>query len=65
MPSEIRFTIIRKTLEDHGWRLDRVKGSHHVFTKPGADTVSIPVHNNKVKPRYVRKVQKLIEEQGD
>ncbi|MDR2098385.1 MAG: type II toxin-antitoxin system HicA family toxin [Spirochaetaceae bacterium] len=22
-------------LKDGGWRLDRIKGSHHVFVKPG------------------------------
>jgi len=34
-----------KQLEKDGWRLDRVKGSHHVFThsrKPGHVTVPHP-----------------------
>lgn len=35
-------------------------GSHHVFTKPGERPIVIPVHRNKVKPFYVREIQKHI-----
>jgi len=64
MPSEVRFAVIKKLLEDHGWTFDRVSGSHHIFTKPDRINISIPVHRNKVKPRYVRIVQKIIETDG-
>jgi predicted RNA binding protein YcfA (HicA-like mRNA interferase family) len=64
VPSEIRFSIIRKTLEDHGWRFDRVSGSHHVFTKPGSRNVIIPVHRGKVQSAYVRHIEKIIREEG-
>jgi len=46
-------------LEAKGYRLARVSGSHHVFIKPGQLPLSIPVHNQKVKPIYVRKIEKL------
>ena len=46
-------------LETKGYRLTRVNGSHHVFTKPGARSVPIPVHKGMVKPAYVRMVRKL------
>lgn len=59
MPSKVRLSIVRKMLEAKGYRLTRVSGSHHVFTKPGARSVPIPVHKNMVKPAYVRMVQKL------
>lgn len=62
MPSPVRFAIVKKTLEDHGWVLNRISGSHHIFTKAGRTPISIPVHRNKVKPKYVRDVQKAIEE---
>ena len=65
MASEVRFALIRKKLEKAGWRFDRITGSHHVFTRAGHQTVSIPVHRGKVKPRYVRIIEKLIEEEGD
>ena len=32
-----------------GWQLKRVKGSHHVYEKPGRlETLSIPLHGNRV-----------------
>jgi predicted RNA binding protein YcfA (HicA-like mRNA interferase family) len=46
-------------LEAKGYRLTRVNGSHHVFTKAGVRSVPIPVHKGKVKPAYVRMVRKL------
>lgn len=35
-----------KILEQSGWMLRRVNGSHHVFSK-NEQSVSIPVHGNK------------------
>ncbi|WP_418287785.1 type II toxin-antitoxin system HicA family toxin [Limihaloglobus sulfuriphilus] len=46
-------------LEDKGYKLIRISGSHHIFTKPQCLPVSIPVHNRKVKPFYVRQIEKL------
>jgi predicted RNA binding protein YcfA (HicA-like mRNA interferase family) len=35
-------------LEENGWELKRIKGSHHVYTKPGNPArISIPIHGNK------------------
>jgi len=65
MASEVRFSVVRKMLEKAGWSFNRVTGSHHVFTRAGHQTISIPVHRGKVKPRYVRIIKKLIEEEGD
>lgn len=63
MPSPVRFAVVRKLLEDHGWVLDRVRGSHHQFVKAGMPTLPIPVHGGKVKYAYVRKIEKLIRSQ--
>ena len=46
-------------LNRKGYTLARVSGSHHIFTKPGENPVSIPVHNGKVKPYYVRNIEKI------
>lgn len=62
MSSEIRFAELRKQIEAAGWALDRVNGSHHIFTKAGARNLIIPVHHGKVLPAYVRQVKKTIEE---
>ncbi len=59
MSSERRFAEVRKMLEDAGYALVRIHSSHHYFTKPGAQPVSIPVHQGKVKPHYVREVEKI------
>jgi predicted RNA binding protein YcfA (HicA-like mRNA interferase family) len=32
-----------KLLERHGWRLEHVRGSHHILRKEGK-TLSVPVH---------------------
>lgn len=37
-----------KILEDNGWVLSRISGSHHVFVKEGYDArIVVPVHGNK------------------
>ena len=59
MASEVRFPDVRKMLEAKGYTLTRIAGSHHVFTKPGFRSVPIPVHRGKVKPSYVRMIEKL------
>ncbi len=46
-------------LEARGYQLARIRGSHHVFTKPGARSIPIPVHHDKVKPAYVRMITRL------
>ena len=46
-------------LNRKGYTLARISGSHHVFVKPGENPVSIPVNKGKVKPYYVRKIEKL------
>ena len=59
MPSEMRFSEVAKRLAAKGYRLARIRGSHHVFEKPGAWPVVIPVHHGRVKYAYVRKIEKI------
>lgn len=58
MPSEVRYSEVKRLLESHGWVLNRINGSHHVFTKPAGRSFSIPVHHGKVKFPYVREIKK-------
>ena len=60
-PSGATFNDIRSLLLEEGFRLDRVTGSHHIFKK-GDLTFVIPVHANRVKSVYVKRVIKLVEE---
>ena len=37
-----------KILEENGWTLVRINGSHHVYTKDGEEArIVVPVHGNK------------------
>ncbi len=37
-----------KVLEQNGWVLLRIQGSHHIYGKPGVpDRISVPIHANK------------------
>ena len=53
-----RFTRLR---EKHGWELKRVKGSHHVYMKPGNPArISVPIHSNRVlKIGLLKRLMKL------
>ncbi len=62
-PHNVTFADIRKLLESEDFVLDRIAGSHHVFRK--ADIVFVvPVHQNRVKVVYVKRVIEIIEEHG-
>lgn len=60
-PNNATFSDIRKLLEQERFVLDRITGSHHIFTKDEI-TFVVPVHNNKVKAIYVKRVIELIEQ---
>ena len=39
---------VAKLLERNGWILLRIKGSHHIFGKPGREElISVPIHGNQ------------------
>jgi predicted RNA binding protein YcfA (HicA-like mRNA interferase family) len=39
---------LARILEQHGWGLARINGSHHIFTKEGrAERISVPIHGNQ------------------
>lgn len=59
-PNNVTFGDIRKLLELEDFILDRISGSHYIFKKNELILV-IPVHNNRVKSVYVRRVIELIE----
>ncbi|MCE5322670.1 type II toxin-antitoxin system HicA family toxin [bacterium] len=47
---------LAKLLEQNGWKLARIRGSHHVYTKPGrVERISVPIHGNSpLKPGLQR-----------
>ncbi len=39
---------LAKLLEENGWILLRIQGSHHIYGKPGIPVrISVPIHGNK------------------
>ena len=41
---------LKKMFESDGWKLDRIKGSHHIMVKDNRTAV-IPIHANKDIPK--------------
>ncbi|HLC16479.1 MAG TPA: type II toxin-antitoxin system HicA family toxin [Thermodesulfovibrionia bacterium] len=38
-----------KLLEKNGWKLQRIKGSHHIYTHVNKEEIlTVPVHGNNV-----------------
>lgn len=63
-PHNATFARIRKLLEQENFTLERVTGSHHVFRRDATIFV-VPVHKNKVKAVYVKRVIEIIESYGE
>lgn len=61
---DIRFEDFVALLEGFGFILERIRGSHHVFSHPAVpELLSIqPRHDGKAKPYQLRQLLKLIEE---
>ncbi len=50
-----------KLLEGKGWELKTVRGSHHVYMKPGQkERISVPVHGDRdLKTGLLKAVMKI------
>ncbi len=50
-------------LVEKGWQLQRITGSHHIFTKKGRkERISVPVHGNKdLKYGLLKALMKIAE----
>ncbi len=58
---------LASALERYGWALKRIKGSHHIYTKPGMPVrLSVPIHSNEPLKigllRYLLKQANLFED---
>lgn len=49
---------ICRLLEAHCWRLERIKGSHHIYSKAGErHIITVPVHGNRnLKPGLASRI---------
>jgi predicted RNA binding protein YcfA (HicA-like mRNA interferase family) len=50
-----------RLLEQRGWTLARISGSHHIYTKTGSEVrITVPIHGNKsLKAGLQRHLMKL------
>lgn len=50
-----------RLLESHGWSLQRISGSHHIYAKAGSSVrISVPIHGNaSLKVGLLRHLMKL------
>ena len=53
---------LARLAEQRGWKLARINGSHHIYTKPGrSERLVIPIHGNQsLKTGLQRSLMKII-----
>lgn len=61
----VRFNDAQRLLEEIGFELSRVSGSHHIYTHPEvAELVNIQNVRGEAKPYQLKQLLKLIEQYG-
>lgn len=61
-PNGLRFDELVGLVEAFGFRLKRIRGSHHMYTRPGLmQQVNLQPDGPKAKPYQVRAFVKLVE----
>jgi predicted RNA binding protein YcfA (HicA-like mRNA interferase family) len=61
--ANVSFADMCKLVEEIGFRLSRVRGSHHIFVHPDVpELVNLQEVKGKAKPYQVRQFLKLVEE---
>lgn len=62
-PQDVELSDLQLYLKYNGFALGRVKGSHHIFVNKNKEIIVIPVHDGKVKAKYIMNiVKKFMEE---
>ena len=52
---------LARLVQERGWHLARINGSHHIFTMPGGrERIVIPIHGNQpLKTGLLRALMKI------
>ncbi len=53
---------LKERLEEHGWVLDRISGSHHIMIKDGCRSIPVPVHGATDLPQGL--VKAILKQSG-
>lgn len=59
-PTEMRLSEICNVLEYFGYKLVRIRGSHHHFKKTGRPLIILAVHGKNVTKLYIKQVSHII-----
>lgn len=59
-PTELRFREVQTILYHFGYELMNSRGSHFRFKKKNFPSITIVVHNKKVKKWYVKAMAKIL-----
>lgn len=58
----VKLTEFRSLMESFGFRLSRIKGSHHIFAHPLVkEIVNIQEVNGEAKPYQIKQFLKIVE----
>jgi virulence-associated protein VapD len=58
--ANIRFDDLRRLLLQHGFA-ERIKGSHHIFTRSGVEEIlNLQPRNSMAKPYQVKQVRRVL-----
>ena len=61
-PNNVRFVEMVSLVEAFGFRLSRVSGSHHIFTRPMVpELVNLQEVKGQAKPYQIRQFLRLVE----
>jgi predicted RNA binding protein YcfA (HicA-like mRNA interferase family) len=53
---------LKKILEEQGWVLDRISGSHHIMIREGSRSIPVPVHGSTDLPKGL--VHSILKQSG-
>lgn len=60
--TNVRFSEVSKCVEDFGFRLKRISGSHHIFVHPDIpELLNLQNVNGQAKPYQIKQFLKLVE----
>ena len=61
IPLPKRWKQLKQKLVNDEWILDRVSGSHHIFTKVGRRCIPLAFHGGTISPQYAALILKQAE----
>lgn len=59
-PTTASLREMKTILSGYGYKIVRIKGSHYFFEHETQGIISIPVHNQKVKQCYIKRLIQII-----